>query len=211
MIIPLFPLNLVLFPGSRVRLHIFEPRYKAMIGRCIEHGTHFGLVYVENDTVNTIGCTASVEEVTKRYSDGTFDIVVAGQARFEILGSEHTDEDLLIGEVQFIEDLEDLADPGEIRKAIALYNRLIRLAYKDKVPGIDSPEDVADVGMLSYQLAEKAGLELKKRQELLEVLSEKQRLTKVVRHIQQTLPVVEETQRMREVIMNDGYLPRVRG
>src|SRR5947209_19237850 len=81
-LLPLFPLELVLFPGMALPLHIFEPRYKEMIGECLEHDSAFGIVRAVEDGVAHVGCSAEVVTVVKRYDDGRLDIVTRGLRRF---------------------------------------------------------------------------------------------------------------------------------
>ena len=90
--LPLFPLNTVLFPGMPLSLHIFEDRYKRMIGECIDSGNPFGVVLIKRGQEangplaepHEIGCTARIIEV-EPLSEGRMNIVVLGQKRFRIL------------------------------------------------------------------------------------------------------------------------------
>ena len=82
--IPLFPLELVLFPGVALPLHIFEPRYRRMIAECIAASAPFGVVRAERDGLAVIGCTAQVVRVLHSYPDGRSDILTQGVDRFEI-------------------------------------------------------------------------------------------------------------------------------
>ena len=76
--IGLFPLGLVLLPTEQVPLHIFEPRYRELIGETLEHGLPFGIVYADDDGLRQIGTLAAVTEVVERFSDGRLNIVVEG-------------------------------------------------------------------------------------------------------------------------------------
>ncbi len=80
----LFPLGVVLFPGIPLPLHIFEERYKKLIGECLEKSSVFGIVYYDGTAMRSVGCTARVEHIAKRYDDGRLDIVVRGERRFRI-------------------------------------------------------------------------------------------------------------------------------
>ena len=84
-LIPLFPLNVVLLPANILPLHIFEDRYKEMIGEAIANQTEFGMVQAAERGILNLGCTASVLQVLEKYPDGRMDIVCAGQRRFEVL------------------------------------------------------------------------------------------------------------------------------
>src|SRR6186713_2712081 len=81
----LFPLPLVLVPGERIPLHIFEPRYRELIGECLDNDSEFGLVLGDDQEIRSVGTTAAVVEVLERHEDGRLDIVVEGRERFQIL------------------------------------------------------------------------------------------------------------------------------
>ena len=69
-LLPLFPLDLVLFPNVAMPLHIFEPRYKEMIGELLQSKEKFGVVRATEQGVASVGCTADIVAVTKQYEDG---------------------------------------------------------------------------------------------------------------------------------------------
>ena len=81
--LPLFPLDVVLFPEMLLPLHIFEERYKEMIAECLQNRSPFGVLYAHDDRVETIGCTAEISQEIKRYPDGRIDLVAVGQKRFQ--------------------------------------------------------------------------------------------------------------------------------
>lgn len=105
---PLFPLNLVLFPKQLLRLHIFEPRYREMINECVADKRPFGVVLIQEgtrprvgDAIATpfkIGTTARIREV-KRLPDGRMNILCAGEARFKLNALNH-DRSFLIGDTE---------------------------------------------------------------------------------------------------------------
>jgi len=84
-LLPLFPLEVVLFPGVPLPLHIFEPRYKEMIGECRTNQTPFGVIRALEQGIAEVGCTAEIVSVTKEYADGRLDLVAEGRKRFEVL------------------------------------------------------------------------------------------------------------------------------
>src|ERR671935_3250221 len=81
----LFPLGIVLLPGERVPLHVFEERYKELIGECLALDDEFGFLYADESGLREIGCRASVIEVLERFEDGRLNIVVEGRTRFRIV------------------------------------------------------------------------------------------------------------------------------
>src|SRR5580704_8217678 len=105
LLLPLFPLELVLFPGQILALHIFEDRYKEMIGECLENQTEFGIVLAgeKDNSIANQGCTAVVTSVTRRYDDGRMDIEAGGRRRFEVLFLDQ-ERSFLRAAAQFFDD-----------------------------------------------------------------------------------------------------------
>jgi Lon protease-like protein len=99
--LPLFPLNTVLFPGQVLPLHIFEKRYRHMIGQCIEQELPFGVVLIqEGEEVGgpakpySVGTTARITQV-ERLDDGRLNIMTVGEMRFRIVSLRHEPEGYL--------------------------------------------------------------------------------------------------------------------
>src|SRR3954452_23707633 len=106
---PLFPLGRVLLPGEVVPLHIFEERYKLMIGECLENGTEFGILWLSDDGLKEVGCTARVSRVIDELDDGRMNILVEGDSPFRLL---RRIEDLPspAGDVELLADGDDQTD-----------------------------------------------------------------------------------------------------
>src|SRR6187549_2275230 len=102
-LLPLFPLKVVMLPGTPMPLHIFEDRYKEMVGEAIEANSEFGIVQAGERGILNIGCSVVVEKVMERYDDGRMDIVVRGRRRFEIMLLDE-EKEYLRGSVQFFDD-----------------------------------------------------------------------------------------------------------
>src|SRR5215831_15842057 len=147
-LLPLFPLQLVVFPRTRLPLHIFEERYKEMVGEAIRDESEFGIVLVKKDGIVNAGCTVKVEKVMEMYPDGRMDILTRGERRFEIEGL-NEEKDYLQAEVTYFDD-EDIqqAPPDERDKAIVQYRALSKLdsARNHSEPDMNDPQ-------LSFQLA----------------------------------------------------------
>src|ERR1700686_31484 len=111
-LVPLFPLEVVAFPGSAIPLHIFEDRYKEMVGEAEAAGTEFGIVLAKDGGIVNAGCTVVVESVLKRYPDGRFDVLTRGQRRF-LIKSLDQDKDYLRGEVEYFNDEDPNFAPPE--------------------------------------------------------------------------------------------------
>jgi Lon protease-like protein len=148
-LLPIFPLQLVVFPRVQVPLHIFEERYKEMVGDAISHHTEFGIVLARENGIVSAGCTVGVEKVLKQYPDGRMDILTRGARRFEILAIDQ-EKPYLRGEVEFFNDEDDEPVPRELKdNALQGYKLLAELGdsrgYGD--PELDDPQ-------LSFQLAQ---------------------------------------------------------
>ena len=154
-LLPLFPLQLVVFPGSAVPLHIFEERYKEMVGEAEAAGTEFGIVLAKDGGIMNAGCTVLVESVLQRYPDGRFDVLTRGQRRF-VIQSLNQDKEYLRGEVEYFSDDDVEAAPPELRRqAILALEQMQEALASDRAqpPNKAQPPD-PDHPFLSFQLAE---------------------------------------------------------
>jgi Lon protease-like protein len=124
-LLPLFPLQLVVFPGSAVPLHIFEERYKEMVGEAEAAGAEFGIVLAKDGGIVNTGCTVLVETVLKRYPDGRFDVLTRGQRRFLVKALDQ-DKDYLRGEVEYYGDDEPESPPADLRqRAVEAFDQML--------------------------------------------------------------------------------------
>src|ERR1041385_7362896 len=113
-LLPLFPLNVVVFPRTPLPLHIFEERYKEMVGNALRDESEFGIVLAKDDGIVNAGCTVAVEKVLEMYPDGRMDIVTRGSRRFEIVAL-NEEKEFLQGEVSFFDDDDFSPTPSELR------------------------------------------------------------------------------------------------
>jgi len=189
-LLPLFPLDLVLFPYTNLPLHIFEERYKEMIQDCLENRWEFGMLAVQEQTVKSIGCTASISEVVARFPDDRLNILVRGGRRFEI--TELNDKkSYLRGTPQYLED--DATEPAAEdlrRRAIQLYDHLIELADTPTRSLQDSP--AYGDSQLSYRLMAAVPADLAWKQSLLELRSEPERLDRVITYFEKLIEYLEK-------------------
>lgn len=175
-LMPLFPLSLVLLPTTPLPLHIFEERYKEMMGLLIPERGEFGVVLAKDGGVVNVGCTATVEEVVRRYPDGRMDLIAMGRRRFQIISLDE-EKTYLRAEVEFFNDDDgSSAAPALQQQAIAQYERLRALEHDTTAaPRIGEPQ-------LSFQLAQ-AIEDLDHRQALLVMRSEKERLLYLIQSL----------------------------
>ena len=167
--IGLFPLGLVLLPTEQVPLHIFEPRYRELIGESLEQGVPFGVVYADDDGLRQVGTLATVSEVVERFADGRLNIVVEGGERFRLL--ELTEgRSFQTGLVEPVEDEADSADPEDSDHALKLFHRLVELTGAE----VEEPRLAAE--QLSFELAGRFEFAPELKQKLLQLTSERQRM-----------------------------------
>lgn len=181
LLLPLFPLDVVLLPGVPLPLHIFEPRYKEMIAECLEDKKPFGIVRVSKEGVADIGCTAEIVAVTKRYDDGRMDILTRGVERFEVL-QVNQERSFLQAEIMIVEDEPGIAEAQLMEQAQQLHAEIAKLA------GADPGSHASEAERLSFILAGSLPLDLDFKQKLLVTLSEPQRLEAVIAYLRAVLP-----------------------
>jgi Lon protease-like protein len=170
LLMPLFPLSVVLLPGTPLPLHIFEERYKEMIGIAIADKSEFGVVLARDGGIVNIGCTASVDDVVRRYPDGRLDLIAKGRRRFHIAALDE-EKAYLRAEVEFFDDEDDSDVPVTLRQqAIEAFKRLQEIEDEDDEGNALSGDD-----RLSFQLAQIVK-DLEHRQTILAMRSEKERL-----------------------------------
>ena len=171
---PLFPLGIVALPSELIPLHIFEERYKTMIGRCRSDGSEFGIVWMADDGLREIGCACEIAEVLEELDDGRINVVVRGTRPFRI---EARQDELPYpaGAVEFLADREEEPDPDAAATAHAAYAELVRQAT-DRTPDVDEL-----AGMSAYEMAATVEFGLDAKQGLLDLRSETARLKLVTR------------------------------
>ncbi len=178
----------MLLPGVPLPLHIFEPRYREMIAECLEQKKPFGIVCASDEGVASIGCTAEIVSVTKKYDDGRMDILTRGVSRFEVL-EVNEERSFLRAEIAVVPD-----EPGKpaselVEQAVRLHAEIAKLAGAEPLP-VDSggPSEAEAMENFSFLLAGSLPLDLDFKQSLLATLSEEKRLEAVVEYLRAILP-----------------------
>lgn len=180
--IPLFPLDTVLFPGAALPLHIFEDRYREMVGECLAENKEFGVVRGEPDRLAVIGCTANIVRVLERYADGRMDILCEGARRFELEGLDDS-RSFLQADVEFFDDDGQGSTRGEREECAALHFATLHMA------GIDVPLTQLDLnGPVAFQLADALPSDLGFKQQLLVSRSDADRTARLREFYQEMLP-----------------------
>jgi Lon protease-like protein len=202
-ILPLFPLNVVLFPQSQLHLHIFEERYKILINESIKYDRTFGINLLHEQDIRTVGCTAVVKDIIKRYDDGRLDIAVEGRRRFTLHNFVEAPHPYYSGRISWLEDIVEEEDEELRVKAVNLHNQFVKVVFS----GIVQLVDINDIRKSrSFHLVQKSGMDLIERQVFLAMDSENKRLQFLVQHLESVLPLLASKKTVDELAKNDGYI-----
>ncbi|HEY3543645.1 MAG TPA: LON peptidase substrate-binding domain-containing protein [Gaiellaceae bacterium] len=195
----LFPLGIVLLPTEQVPLHIFEPRYRELIGECIAEDGEFGLLFADEGGIREIGTRARVAAVLERFDDGRLNIVVVGGSRFIV-------DRLTEGRSFMTAEVSDVADePGEVEPdtratAAGAFRALAVLAGAETEIDEQSPQ-------LSFELAAQVELAADEKQFLVESRSEQERLERVAELLDEARRTLIATRELGEVAKRNGSRP----
>jgi Lon protease-like protein len=197
-LLPIFPLDVVLFPGAPLPLHIFEPRYKELITECMTQKAPFGMVRARENALAEVGCTAVILDVNKTYEDGRFDISTEGGQRFAVrhLNQERS---FLRAEVVFFEDEPSQVSKSENDTVIQLHQQLFEVLGQHI-------EVEKTYSSLSFQLANELPVDLDFKQSILEMKSEAERIETLIEYYRATIPKVEKTMRARDTASGNGHI-----
>jgi Lon protease-like protein len=171
---PLFPLGLVALPGEVIPLHIFEERYKTMMGRCLATENEFGIVWLSDDGLRDIGCACEIERVLERLDDGRMNLLVRGTRPIRVL-ERQSHLPYPAGVVEFLQDRAEDREHELAEQARAAYADLVRRAT-------DRELEAAELDSLTaYAMAATVDFGLDAKQGLLDLRSENARLRLVTR------------------------------
>lgn len=196
---PLFLLPLVLLPTEVVPLHVFEDRYKLMIGECLESDSEFGIVWLADDGLREIGCTARVTQVLAELEDGRLNILVAGGRAFRLL-RRIDDMAYPAGEVEMLDDSPDPGDAALAEEARERYADLVE-QVTDERPAAD---DLAELD--AYGMAATIEFDPPPKQELLELRSEQERLVQVRDLFAATMKRIAQSEEAGELARSNGHI-----
>lgn len=199
--IGLFPLGLVLLPGERVPLHIFEPRYKELINECIDAGSEFGIVLLNSKGTRDVGTKAEVVEVLERYDDGQLDVIVQGTDRFNLLEIK-AERSYLTAEISPLSDTTPLPDDAEYESCLAEYRRVMQ------VTGAEFEEPEPDYLGLAFHIAGQFQMGVDVKQELLEMLSESERLERIKELLEASAAAIK-VQAIEKKASSNGHVKQI--
>ena len=197
--IGLFPLGIVLLPGERVPLHIFEERYKELIGECLRTGDEFGIVFGDDAGVRSIGTTATVTEVIEQFDDGRLNIVVEGRTRFSV-------EQITTGRTFITARIAGIGDePAEVHPALTesckdAFRKLADAAGLEDEPALPEGE------VLSFSIGAMVGFEPQLKQSLLEMNSESARLERLTEMLEAATELLERRTEIERRAAGNGHV-----
>ncbi len=202
-LLPLFPLELVVFPGEHLRLHVFEPRYKQLITECRDQKSAFGIPAYINGGVAEYGTEMSLEEISVTYENGEMDILTKGRRAFHL---ERFVRDVpgklySAGEVTFLENLETRGPTPKdaLSQRFRRLHELLDTGYvRDDFAGPN----------LSFQLGQEVGLTLYQKVKLLSLERESEREAFIVQHMYDVIPKLEAVGETKRRIQGNGHFHR---
>jgi Lon protease-like protein len=197
-LIPLFPLRVVVFPRTPLPLHIFEERYKEMMGNAMRGQSDIGIVLAKEEGIVNAGCTVRIEKLLHTYPDGRMDLLTRGQDRFQILDI-NQEKSYLQATVEFFDDDDIAAIPADLRdRALANYNALRALMHAEECGAdLDDPQ-------LSFQLAQVLP-DLDFLHSLQRDRSETGRLRQLNQYLEQYIPRQRTIERVKAAAPTNGF------
>lgn len=203
---PIFPLEIVVYPGEPLNLHIFEERYKQLINECIKEKKPFGIPTVLKNNIAEMGTLVEITEVAAVHEDGKMDIRTKGITVFRVLEViKNIPDKLYSGAIVDYPDNNDAVNTKLMQRVISGLRELHKLLKITK----DFKKE--DSELRSYDIAHHAGLSLEEEYELLGLLREDQRLEYLKRHLKKVLPVVMGAEMLKERVKLNGHFKELKG
>ena len=204
--IPIFPLEIVVYPGENLNLHVFEPRYIQLIKECHEEKKPFGIPAVIDKKLQENGTLMTISEMSKVFDNGEMNIKTKGEKVFRILEVlKEVPDKLYSGAIVNYPDNNDQGNIELIRKIMIGIKELHKLLNVSK--DFKKSEDEIKV----YELAHHIGLTLAEEYELLGLMNELQRQEYLKRHLTKVLPMVAEMEGLKEKIKQNGHFKNISG
>lgn len=203
-LLPIFPLNIVVFPEERLNLHIFEPRYKQLIKECFAEKKEFGIPTVLKSGMSEIGTTVEILRIEKEYDNGDLDVKTRGVRVFRILEVIKNLPDKLFSGA--IVNYPDNTSQGIHKKMQIIMNEV---RYFHQLLEVSKEYKRADIELSTYDIAHHVGMSLEQEYEFLNLLREDQRQEYIQRHLKKLIPTIMELQNLKERIQLNGHFRRL--
>ena len=204
--IPIFPLDIVVFPGEVLNLHVFEEQYKQLIIDCHIAGKPFGIPTVIKDTKTETGCLVNINQIVNTHEDGSMDIRTAGTQVFRILELiNDIPEKLYKGAIVNYPQNSCFIQPLLMKKAMRLLRELHLLLHVTKQ--FNKPDEE----LVSYEIAHHVGFSIEEESAFVSLMNEPQRLQFIITHLNKIIPVVSSTEKLKDRIKLNGHFKELRG
>jgi Lon protease-like protein len=198
---PLFPLGLVLLPGEVVPLHIFEQRYKTMIGECLDDEHEFGILWLSDEGLREVGCRARVTQLLEQMEDGRMNVLVEGGGAFRLL-RRIEDMSYPAGDVELLDDEDEAPAAGPGEEARRRYAELVERVTDSR------PEQEGLAELDAYGMAATLDVALEAKQDLLELRSEERRLERLADLFEAAMRRLDYAETAAERARTNGKLRR---
>ncbi len=204
--VPIFPLEIVVFPGEQLNLHIFEERYKQLVQECFAEKKSFGIPTVLNNKVSEMGTLVEITEIVAVHEDGKMDVRTKGLTVFRVLELiKQVPDKLYSGAIV------DYPVNNEVRQVRMMQKIMNSLRELHILLNVDKDFKKQDEELISYDIAHHAGLSLDEEYELLGLLREDQRLEYLKRHLNKVLPIIAGTEQLRKRVKLNGHFKELKG
>jgi len=204
--IPIFPLEIVIYPGENLNLHIFEPRYKQLINECYLQKKQFGIPTMMNDRLQDYGSLVTILEITKVDDSGEMDIKTMGARVFRILEViKDVPDKLYSGAIVNYPETDEQGNRELMKKVMNSIRELHKLLK------IDKDFNKADEEVKTFDVAHHVGFSLEEEYELLHLLQERQRQEYLKRHLTKVIPLIAEMEQLKEKIKLNGHFKNLSG
>lgn len=203
--LPIFPLNLIVFPGEQLNLHIFEPRYKQLIRECIAGKKQFGIPPVIDGRMGELGTSMEIIEVAQEYENGELDIRTRGMDVFRMLEVIRDIPEKLYGGA--IVNFPDNEKRTNSERMAALITNEVKRLYELLDASEKFPQ--GKTALLSYEIGHYVGFSKEQEYEMLGLFNELQRLEYIRRHLNEIVPVIHELEELKKRIRMNGHFRKI--
>ncbi len=199
--LPMFPLNLVVFPNESLNLHIFEPRYRELVDDCLL----FGIPTLTDNQLSDIGTEVEVVQIAKKYPSGESDIKTKGKRRFIIDNFYRKAPNKSYGgaDIRYLEDIQD-GNYLDAEQVISLIEELFVMM------GIEKSFEQSPQAFQAFDMAHHVGFNREQEMEILKLNQESDRLGFMKQHLEQLIPTLNEMKKLQERIKMNGHFKDVR-
>ncbi|MBK7692108.1 MAG: LON peptidase substrate-binding domain-containing protein [Bacteroidetes bacterium] len=202
--IPLFPLNIVVYPGEQLNGHIFEPRYKQLIQECFQDKKPFGIPTVLQGQISEMGTLVDILSIEKEHENGEMDIITTGVKVFTLLEIiKDIPNKLFMGGI--------VTYPNNVAVGIdhKMNNILETLRYFHQLLELTKEYKKEDADLTTYDIAHHVGMSQEQEYELLQLLREDQRQEYIQRHLKKIIPTIEELKNLKKRIQMNGHFRKL--